>query len=226
MTLKTWVVGLAVTLFGVVMASGNTMAQVIYSESEMHMFWQFHLEKIVMEEIVGGKYPIPAINDRYRALLNKIIARDKKPFGIQASILYDEYSNSVVSGVSIDHTTIVIFVPAIMDVYKGLQSAKSVDWEKQFEATIVISILHEVDHFAGKNSESYGESRKDLIKEESRAWAETCEHTISVFINAGYPLDPSSTLFYKNWVSCGKRNNKNWKSFIATCYSEVSQHYK
>jgi hypothetical protein len=219
-----WNIRFLFVFFGMLTLSDSGKSQEKYekySKEETVQFWNLHLDKMIMNDLVGGKYEIPAINDRYKFLLDEIITKYGRPFGILGSISYYEKSKSAVACYTMKDLKIGIFIPVAMDSYQELKMSNKSGWEKQFEAFVIISFIHEVEHVAGGAIDRDLGDKKAFIEEETRAWSETCEHTISTFLNSGYSLDPSSAIYFRNWLDCGRENNECWRSFIEREYSSV-----
>lgn len=199
-----------------------------YSVERVHEFWDLHLNKIIMGELVRGTYPINPIDARYKVLFDETVKRYGRPFNIRASTQRVNSPEIIPSGCFMKGGVpfVWISVPAMMDVYSTLQHSGGPHWEKQFEAFVVISVLHEMDHIAIGEVGSPSDTREELIDRETKAWAETAENTLPIFVKNNFPMDPSDTSYYKAWVSCGREENACWKSFIEGGYASISQRYK
>lgn len=86
-----------------------------YSEKQIHDFWDSHLNKVIMNELVAGKYHIPEINKRLSILAEATIKRYGR-FNISPSTSYSKHSRFVVAGCAIKDSIpqLIIFVPAVM----------------------------------------------------------------------------------------------------------------
>lgn len=198
-----------------------------YSEKQIHDFWDSYLNKVVMEELVPGKYHIPEINKRF-LVLSQATAKRCGGYNISPSTSYNEHSRLVVAGCAIKDSVpqLIIFVPAVMDIHAMLRIKSAVDHKKQFEVTVVTLVMHELDHIAGGWIGTPDQSRAELVRGEIDAWAETCKHTLKTFVKYGYTLGPSEKEYYDSWVYCGQAKNECWKSFIQKSQTPVSQFYR
>jgi hypothetical protein len=199
-----------------------------YTDEEMHRFWDLHMNELVMVELVGGKYPIPEINERYKTLVDETVRRYGRIFNIEASTKFNEYDKHAIAGCEMNGEIPIarIFVPGVMDVYAELRTSGDALWEKKFENLVVTTLLHEVDHIAAGRVGNYVQSKKALIDAETETWAKTCEYTVSIFVKRGLPVSGSDAWLYNGWVTCGKQNNSCWRAIVGNLYETISKHYK
>ena len=181
-----------------------------------------------MDQVSDEKYPIPEVNARYHALTQEIIQRYGVTFGVEAVTSFSKDSEEIfaASGLNESKPTVSFFIPKIMNVYAKLWASRVPDWEKQFEDDIVISMLHELDHLALGEVGLPSDTTDDLIAHEEKVWAQTCEHSISVFVAERYPLSQSKLAYWNDWVACGKRENSCWKAAIAGVYAPIGNSRK
>jgi len=193
-----------------------------YSDEEMHQFWDLHLNKLIMEEIAGRKYPVSAINERYQILFQSIVSKYGKAFRLEASTSYNRYDPLLLASIQaeLDPPVLVIFVPSVINLYTELKDSQNTDWDKQFEVSIVSAFIHELEHLVG-DSQSGLKTNKGVIDDEAKAWDATCLYVLSPFVSAGYPLGPNEAGYYKNWLNCGKENNDCWRGFIGIVYEKA-----
>lgn len=199
-----------------------------YTDAEIYQFWNEHVDRLVMKELIAGKYSIPAVNRRYQFLLQGILDKYGKAFRLEPSTMYNEYSSMVVAGWddSVDPPAVRIFVPALMNVRRSLGMSGSPLWERQFETTIVMGVMHELEHGAGDPPHSKALTRQELITAEAKAWDQTSRYTISEFVRHQYPLGFNDTYYHNGWIRCGKENNDCLRTFIGNTYSDITRHYQ
>jgi len=196
-----------------------------YSNEELHKFWDDHLNRIVMFEVMGGKHPVPAVNALYRERAAMITQRYNNPFWIALSETYSVDSAYILAACDLQNGTPIlkIFVPSLMYVYRELL-AKDADRDKNFESLVVVTIFHELDHIALGLIGRPGQTKKEFIAREAATWAATC-HTIALFIALGLPVETNDLLYYQDWTKCGQQMNACWSSAIGQAYAEVLKHF-
>lgn len=192
-----------------------------YSQEEMYHFWDLHIKKIC-DQLLEGKYLVAEINERYKILQRKIVGKYGKSININV-VLTSHGQSPHLSLASFDMQNLAprinIFIPAVRNIYYNLFRVQdNPSMEEQFEIMVIVAIMHELDHIAIGHVNHQNLSRGEIIGCESDAWAETCEHTISVFVKHKYLIDPSSKRYYEAWVYCGRERDICWHSYIEESY--------
>lgn len=190
------------------------------SNEELHAFWDAHLNRIVMEEVVRARYPVSEINNRYLELVRQSTERYGKVFAIEASTVFNDLSRDVLAGCDArgGNPVLRIFVPAQLRLYRSGEVTP-----QTFEVAVVVGLLHELEHLAsGCDIE---ESKEALIASEVTAWDRTCRYAISALVRAGRNLDPGSVTMFRGWLACGQKEGPCFNAFIREHYSPVTRSY-
>lgn len=178
-----------------------------YSDAEVNAFHKSRLKPIFMK-LEEGAYPIPEIQVYYTKLRAEVVAKFGG-FEVNPFLIYDPQEcngadiravSCVVNGVP----QMNIMLSVLMDDYNEWKATGYPNWEKMFEYSFVIVILHELEHIAhGFFSGSADEST--LIGGEASTWAATCENVICPLVEKyGAKLDYGNQRFYDKWIQCGR----------------------
>ncbi len=202
------------------MTSAKTPHQ--WTESELKAFWARGAQKLIQEDLMNGQLPYPEINDRFRILNEKIIARTGKPFHVSLSTKYHWADKRVEGSSGIDTNGvegIELYVPAIANTFEILRTAGSPQWREAFQTHLIIIIMHEMDH---TESDDKMPGHID-IKEESRAWADTCRYTITpLFETHKQTFSESEYEFYRAWkLANGDPNSIYWLNAVKKRYGVI-----
>lgn len=88
-----------------------------------------------------------------------------------------------------------------------------------FPITVLVTAMHELEHAAHPHENV---AMTDL-SEESRAWQETCRHTIDpLVVNHGVPMFGTEASFYKAWVNDGRRTGQAWTNNLYRLYGPLA----
>ncbi len=195
-----------------------------YSREEIRQFYNLHLKKVIEDGVLRARYSsVSAINTRELVLEALRSSIRGKNVDLRIADYYSSDDPQAVMGANyrLRPVLIVILMPKVMDIYKEELGRSPVEFASQrFESTMVISMMHELEHLAGDPERPDPPTREWFINTEAKAWAETCRYSISAFLSLGYPLVPSDQRYFAGWVSCGKENNTCWRSFISNAYSD------
>lgn len=166
----------------------------------------------------AGKLPYTEINDRYASGAAVIIKEYGKPISLKVKTDYHTSSKYVHATAGdrydLDSGVIWIYVPALMDVFEEFQSSGHPRWREIFTNHCIITFMHELEHLRFKLRNQGGD--RISLTEESRAWDETCVHTIAPLIEKyKVPIAMSEALIYKTWTEAG-RNSQHvaWRQEI------------
>lgn len=188
-------------------------------------FWVKNLNEPIMNKLIGYKYPIPEIRERYSFLVQAVVKRFGKVYELSASPTYSDagilvnFANKVENGTPI----VYIVVPKMMDIFAELKASGAVAWREQFELNAVAGIIHELDHLAGDPGDAQVQAKTldGLVSIEKRAWASTCRHVLVPLIEKYHKsLPPGTQSYYECWVDSGRNENSSfWEANIREAYS-------
>jgi len=241
---KTWEVGLGIAgilfvAFGIQFggtllsrherapAGGSNMAAApvlvrTHSPEEAKVFWENTMKDVIADKMRVELYELPEISERFKALVHKVKERYGKDLAVEASAVPLEVSPEVRSASYVDpRPTVVLFIPAAMDMYSDLKASGFPDWKKRFDTAIVIAFIHELDHLANGWTGHAGQTQSELVEIEGKAWAETCAHTISALKSHGYALEKSDARYYADWEACGKTEGACWTDATRRAYRNL-----
>lgn len=191
-----------------------------FSDEELHAFWDSHFNRTVMEEVLRARYSVSDINNRYLELSRRSAERYGKVFAIEASTSFNNRSRDVLAGCDArgGNPVLRIFVPAQLQFYRSGKVTP-----QTFEVSIVIGLLHELEHLASGCDNVDG--KEALIASEVTAWDRTCRYTVSALVRAGRNLDPVGATMYRGWLACGQKEGPCFNAFIREHYSPVTRFY-
>jgi hypothetical protein len=189
---------------------------------EMKTFWAKELQEPI-GKLTAGKSPYPSINERFLALNKKVLEQTGHELTMNLSTNYHRFGTEVMASagtVASNNTRhLSLYIPAIMDTFDMLRESGEKKWRLAFQSHMIAVVMHEAEHTVGNIR---GSNRAD-IKEESRAWAETCRHTIG-------PLNesPEAVLFQSEWDvyqawrrAHGDTNNIHWITEMQRMYGHL-----
>jgi hypothetical protein len=192
-----------------------------YTELQLKIFHAQHMRGVLEEGLLIGKHPIREVNARYATLMNLIKERYGMYPQMNLSPKYDKAGRDIMASSSVKNKipALNIIVPFYMDYYASYRSLGVANPDALLANSLVISIHHELDHLAYALTGEEGSGR-DLIKNETNAWAYTCEKTIRIFVDKGVPLTENDLEFYQAWVKAGRSvKSKKWIGFIKSSYA-------
>lgn len=192
------------------------------TDAEMKEFWNRELQELIGEQLPNSKLPYPEINERFANLNQIIVENTKAPLAIYRLTNYSWASTDVVAAAGVDTSNntrhVALYLPAIMDTFDMLRDSGETNWHAAFRSHILVVFMHEMEHTTDVRPQWSID-----INEESRAWAETCRHTI-------VPLAESHhvTLFQNEWkvyrawkLANGDTGNTNWSSTMRRLYGKL-----
>jgi hypothetical protein len=193
------------------------------SDSEVKKFWAEELHELIFLQLVESKLPYSEINDHFSDCIKHINSRTGMQMNVSLSTSYHWSSNDVEGSASVDpndgSVVIMLFVPAIMDLFDFLKFSNSPRWRDAFQAHCIMLFMHELEHL---NKDTPMKKHIDM-EEESRAWAETCRYTISPLVEKyNLPLISNDSNMYHAWKECaGDTNSEVWRLAIAKLYGDL-----
>lgn len=201
-----------------------------YTESELHAFWDMH-GQAVMNDLFNQKFPLPKIQERF-TLNQRLILKRYNVVTIEIHLLtgYMPESKNVIAGMWVKdgkpHVDIV--VAKLLDVYnehKRLDAGKA---DELFGNFLAVSLIHEFDHLAYSERSDRGSREhplpiNELVEDERKIWALTCEYTLRPFIEEyRAPVSSNESLYYHAWIDCGRNvDGPGWKRFIYDGYRQT-----
>lgn len=196
----------------------------VYSEEELRAFWEKEGRQLIQRQWGVAKLPYPEINSRIIQLQLVIYENTGKPFELLLITDYCSQNPAIQGAASIDERTstmgIEIFVSPLFDQYKLLKSSGKSNWLETFHSHLLILAMHEMEH-----ATVYPMPKVVSLEEESRAWAETCRHTIAPLVeNHKVALAPNDTeaVFYEAWkASQGNVQKPEWQAAVKRVYGSA-----
>ncbi|MEK7646469.1 MAG: hypothetical protein AAB381_02130 [Patescibacteria group bacterium] len=192
-----------------------------YSSDELKSFWSSELKPIAVDQWAGAQFPYPEINARSAHLKSRVLERTQKGIRTHASFNY-HWAGKTISATTGFNTnehqvTFVLHVPALLDTFKEVRGSGRADWRKLFETYFTIMLMHEMEH-AGYDGRSA--TAAVTKEEESRAWAETCRHTITPLVELyNLPTFQIQNRFYVAWkLSNGDTGHPAWQEVLESVY--------
>jgi len=188
-----------------------------YTPEEQHQFFDREVRPII-EEIAQGKTPYPEINERFKVLYSNVTTRTGKAFGINMLTNYHELSKDAQMAVGAHPDgaiSLAIYVPSLMDSCAETKRIFGNNWRSNFQLCVLTVFMHEMEHTTHTSMRN-GVS----LAEESRAWAETCRHTLDPLARKhGRTLFWTDAGMMNNWIaSGGDTNSPEWHAYINQLY--------
>lgn len=216
---------LAIAVVMVVVASifvwhGNRQAH--YSIEQQHQFYENELRN-VLESCTGGKTPYREINERHQKLSADLVKKFGKRLNINMVTDYHVLSKNIemATGVQTNGTPeIAIYVPCIMDTFETVRQKHGDEWRIRFETHFLVIFMHEMEHTSNLDVVA---SHVDT-EEESRAWSETCRHTLRPLVSDHkLTLISTEANMMREWVKSGENTNAPaWNGYVSQLYSGLS----
>lgn len=190
-------------------------------------FYTERMHHVVQDQFTEFKHPLKEVNDRAVVLREKVAGKFGKVLHIQFLHQYSSYGPRVfeMSEIIIDLPYLHVVIPAHMDRYREYLASGAANATVRFENALTIGLMHELDHLAldATDPPSMMLSEKEkLIRGEIMAWAETCEHSIRVFVEKGLPVSEDEQYLYDQWVKTGRSvTSPAWTNFIRTTHANA-----
>ena len=198
-----------------------------YSEQEMHDVWTNDFQNIVVS-LFSNAYPLQKIQERFDRLSGAIVDRYHTNVPIHLITTYMAENADIFAGCYITNgqPQLDIIIPRLLDIIGEQRDKADPEWRATAQDELLVGILHEFDHIAiQKNlgASAYPPSLDELVEAESAAWAQTCEHTITLLIEEYHaPLPRTDHIYYEKWVAAGHNENSPlWKDFIRSAYVQA-----
>ncbi len=201
--------------------SDNPLASIAHKRTteEMKAFWDRELNDLMWTQLVGGTLPYPEVNQHFAILKQRVTEQTGHQLNVNLSTNYHWAHTQIIAsaGVNLSNNTrhVSLYIPAIMDTFDLLKSSGEKNWQAAFKSHMIVVFMHEMEH----TSDNRQQTAID-IKEESRAWAETCRHTIVPLVD-----HHDVTLFQNEWNvyqawrrAHGDTNNVYWLTMMQKLY--------
>lgn len=218
------IVGLAVFMASqknkVVPSPAKPQGNSPHSSDTLTAFWE-HEIKPIAEQWAEAKFPYPELNARSAYLSSKIREATQKNVRVHASFNYHWKIKTVSATTGLDtnenRVTVILRIPALLDSFQKLKDSGRVDWRTVFRTYVTIMLMHELEH-AGH--EGLFLKLPVNLDEESRAWAETCRHTIVPLVeHHGLQVNYIDEKFYTAWKECtGNTSAPTWQKLLREYY--------
>ena len=197
----------------------------VRSLTELKSFWDAELQPIIGDKIVVAKSPYPEINARFDQINSMIVKESGKALSIDMSTNYNwaDVRVEASSGIVESNTTRVIelYMPAIADTFDLLKNSGKEKWHEAFVSHVYVLFMHEMEHQTAMHERPTAID----IREESRAWIDTCRYTIAPLAETYHlALLNGDGNFYQAWkLANGNPTNTHWLSAINSRYSEFDR---
>lgn len=196
------------------------------TEQEMQEFYNKHLKRVIEDQFMRASHPIPAFQERIVSRMNLIHKKSGKHiefFAVWGYIDNDQPWLYQDARINADPPHIRISIVAYMNRYRRLQDMKVPNADEVLEGALAIGLMHELDHLALDLTNGFPQNptKADMIQAEIDAWAETAEHAIRVFAEAGRTLDPSDDGVYQGWMKSGRSAfSSDWIDFVQKWHAD------
>jgi hypothetical protein len=208
----------------------NAVTHKTYLRSDIIAFQTNIVEPLIMQ-VVRGELPLEGLNARSREQTKEIRAR----YGRGVNLYYFQelpQSSSVLASVMqsrVDNGVpkVFVFMPNIVANFEINGSTNFETRMQEHRADIVLGFMHELDHLClgdvpGWNASTNATDAEALLECEKRAWALTCDKTIRVFVEHGYPVIKTRRTFYDAWIESGcDAKSPIWDKAIRRLYKPV-----
>jgi len=201
-----------------------------YSLMEMQSTWLNHFQQVFDQQLFLGRYPIPEIQDRYDQAVQLIEKRYGSGLAVNMVTTYDKASTDVLCGNCFKdgHPTAEIMIPKLLDICKGERQRNPNGWQDRMRLVLVVGLMHELDHLASGPILKEGEKPlplDQLVDEETRVWALTCENTLRPLIEKyKAQLTEDEYIIYNQWLKSRRdESSPTWRNFIHWAYSRTRQ---
>lgn len=196
-----------------------------YSEAAVRKFFSDHVETIFVDGFLNRKLEYPTILARYDKLTQLIQARYGKMFDIRMDKNFNPVSPLVAESAGVEKGSpyVGLILPAFMNIHRELIAENGDELGKKlFRQSIIVGFMHELDHlaFGFVTPEGSPKDHAKSLENETRAWAETCENTISELVRLKLQLGPNEVTYYSAWVASDRSvSSPSWIAFIRNAYS-------
>lgn len=220
-----WTIGCLLALSSLANAQQRSVLPPV-TDQEMREFYNRHLKRVIEEQFMRAAHPLPALQERIVSQMNLIHKKSGKHiefFAVWGYIENDRPWMYQVAAINADPPHIRISVVAYMNRYRRLQDMGVKNADEVLEGALAIGLMHELDHLALDLTKGFPESptKADMIQAEIEAWAETAEHSIRVFVEAGRALDPSDDGVYQSWLKSGRSASSTaWIDFVQEWHAD------
>lgn len=221
---------------------GTTLVYPVSAQSqEVHLplpfeesvgFYETHMRHVVEDQFDRGGHPLREVNERVNTLRGRVAQKFGKVLHLQFMHVYAEPGPRVyeMSLIQDNLPFLYVVVPAHRNRYLHYASMQTADATARFENALTVGIVHELDHLALDATNplpvTYSEKEK-FIWGEIMAWAETCEHTIRVFVEKGMPVSEDERYIYDAWVRAGRSvESPEWMKFIRDSHQEAWRSFR
>ncbi len=187
-----------------------------HTEAEAHRFWDEHLRGLILDQLIQKKYPIAFVNEALETISNRPGVYSGT-YQVSPCACYHATMRDALMSTDTDSNPrkITISVYKSMDIYNAITEPNK---KLRFELEIVSAFVHEFNHIAFSPSGTVDPVQR--LEEESRIMFETTDLVLAKFVEAGYPLGPSDSEDHKVWLTCGKKNNTCWRSYVNSLYGD------
>jgi len=198
-----------------------------FTKEAIVQFWTDHMERTFREELLVGKCPDPIINERCQVLMGMLNERYHKQLAVQMINTFNPLSEWILAGCFVNDEGVPVAdlnIPASMRIHENLILTDGPELgEKMFIQTVLTGFLHELDHLAYGFVAKKGHSQEELVYHEKKAWAKTCELTLTPLAARKVSLLGNSERAYLDaWVKSGRdENSLLWDKFIRETYEEA-----
>ena len=195
----------------------------MYSEKEIVSFWEKEMYQTAYEQLASSATQYPEVNKRFSEINQSVTEQKGLPINFELVKSYHPLGPAVEASAGEAHTngqaTVSLYIPAFLNTYKLLESSRHPKWRDVFKTRIIVVIMHEMEHLNRKDPKLL----KVDLKEESRAWFDTCKYTISPLVETyKVPVDSDAWRFYDAWkMSGGDIHHPAWTSKIRNLYGDI-----
>ncbi|MFA6459311.1 MAG: hypothetical protein WCV79_02870 [Candidatus Paceibacterota bacterium] len=193
-----------------------------HSDFELTGFWNSVLKPLVQDGLTDGKLPYKEINERFTKLRDAIVAKTAKPLNFNLIKQYHPADKEIAAGLGIGENgdfEIGLRIPAFIDTFRKLERSGRYDWMEVYKSHVIIVLMHEMEHTTYEGPPPTGID----IKEESRAWADTCLYTIAPLVEKYHvPIYNVEADFYNAWKSAsGNPESIVWQQAVNKAYGRL-----
>lgn len=195
-----------------------------YTAEEQQAFWAEHFPNFLDWFFQGG-LPFPELNERCAMLRGLIQQRYGKDLHINLVTTYNPDSPAVLAGNYIKEGVpeLELVVSNVINLHNAFRASGDPEWKPRLQNGVLVSMMHEMDHLAYGYTSEFGKRSplEELVEDERRAWALTCEHTLRILVEHCHaPLNSSDMQYYHHWLVCNRdENDPRWKEGLWNVYS-------
>jgi hypothetical protein len=219
------IVGMCVYLMKMQITSNNPPH---HTSQELHDFWDAELNEWINSYVGGSNLVYPEINKRFEFINQSVVTIQKKPVAISLVEGYHLLNPKVLASAGLNASArvanIELYIPALLNQFNDFKKTGRPNWHNEYRTHVLIVMMHELEHLAQVWHVSVQPTHID-IAEESRAWAETCRHTMVPLVeNYKVTICDTEATFYKAWkVSGGNTNHVAWTDALNKIYGGVAR---